>query len=157
MTRDNEVAEQSHYGCVIPADLLYDVDMDVWVREEGDLAVVGMTDPAQTRCGKIVAVNFRRVGRILERGKGLVTIESAKWVGPVPSPLSGELVEVNAEAFARDMLIANRDPYGAGWLAKIRPSRMDEERVNLTPGTEAFEMYRARIEELEIRCFRCAD
>jgi glycine cleavage system H protein len=147
----------SYYGCVIPPDLLYDVDMDVWVRLEGDEAVIGMTDPAQTRCGKLVAVQFRRVGRVVARGRGLATIESAKWVGPVPTPLSGEIVAVNEEAFARDILIANRDPYGEGWLVRLRPTKLDEERALLASGPEALEQYKSKIDELEIRCFRCED
>lgn len=148
---------ESYFGCVIPPELLYDIEADVWVRLEGDEAVVGMTDPAQTRCGKIVAVDFRKVGKTIHRGRGLATIESAKWVGPVPSPLTGEILEVNAGAFARDILIANRDPYGEGWLVRLRPSMLDVELMSLTTGSEAFEAYRARIDELEIRCFRCAD
>lgn len=149
--------EPNYYGCVIPADLLYDVEMDVWVRLEGDEAVIGMTDPAQTRCGKLVAVDFRKVGRNVPRGRGLATIESAKWVGPIPSPLTGEIVAVNSEAFARDILIANRDPYGEGWLARVRAAQLEDEIGLLKDGAAAFEHYRAKIDELEIRCFRCAD
>lgn len=149
--------DEIHYGCVIPRDLLYDVEADVWIRTEGDEVVIGMTDPAQTRCGKIVAVEFRRVGRAIKRGRGLATIESAKWVGPVASPISGELVAVNDAAFARDILIANRDPYGNGWLARIRPNDFPAERVHLQTWDEAFALYKQRIDELEIRCFRCAD
>ncbi|HEX9713949.1 MAG TPA: glycine cleavage system protein H [Actinomycetota bacterium] len=151
------ITEPSHYGCVIPADLLYDVEMDVWIRLDGDVATIGMTDPAQTRCGKLVAVDFRKVGRAIRRGRGLATIESAKWVGPVPSPLTGELLEVNAETFGRDILIANRDPYGEGWLAKVRATALGEERALLADGKQAFEAYKPKIEENEIRCFRCAD
>lgn len=148
---------QNYFGCVIPEELLYDVEMDVWIRLEGNEAVCGMTDPAQTRCGKFVAVQFRKVGKQVARGRGLATIESAKWVGPFPGPLSGEIVAVNAEAFERDILIANRDPYGAGWLVRIRPTNLSEEIGSLQPGTEAFDAYRSKIDELEIRCFRCAD
>lgn len=157
MTSDNALVEPAHFGCVIPADLLYDVEMDVWIREEGQFVYVGMTDPAQTRCGKLVAVNFRRLGKMLERGRGLASIESAKWVGPVPTPVTGELVEVNSAAFDEDILIANRDPYGAGWLVKIRPTMMDVERPLLATGEEAFASYREIIDRLEMICYRCAD
>ncbi|MGH2830034.1 MAG: glycine cleavage system protein H [Actinomycetota bacterium] len=146
-----------YYGCQIPQDLLYDVVMDVWVRLEDDEAVIGLTDTAQTRCGKLVAIEFRRVGKVVDRGRGLATIESAKWVGPVPSPLSGEIVAVNAQAFGRDILIANRDPYGEGWLVRLRPTRLVAERPLLHGAAEAFDLFRAKIDELEIRCFRCAD
>lgn len=149
--------DEIHYGCVIPKDVLYDVEADVWIRMEGDEAVIGMTDPAQTRCGKIVAVEFRRVGKAIKRGRGLATIESAKWVGPVESPLSGELLAVNDATFERDILIANRDPYGEGWLARIRPDNLEAERPMLQDWDAAFVTYKQRIDELEIRCFRCAD
>ncbi|MEX2557919.1 MAG: glycine cleavage system protein H [Actinomycetota bacterium] len=148
---------QNYLGCVIPEELLFDVEMDVWVRIEGEEAVLGMTDPAQTRCGKFVAVQFRKVGKTVARGRGLATIESAKWVGPFPSPLSGEILAVNSEGFGRDILIANRDPYGEGWLVRIRPTNLDEEIGTLLRGSDAFDAYRSKIDELEIRCFRCAD
>jgi glycine cleavage system H protein len=151
------VVPQNYFGCVIPEDLLYDVEMDVWVRLDGDEAVCGVTDPAQTRCGKFVAVQFRKVGKHVVRGRGLATIESAKWVGPFPSPLSGDIVAVNQETFGRDILMANRDPYGEGWLVRIRPTNRDAEIGLLQRGAEAFDAYRAKIDELEIRCFRCAD
>ena len=149
--------DEIHYGCVIPRDLLYDVDADVWIRLEGDEAVIGMTDPAQTRCGKLVALDFRRVGKMITRGRGLATVESAKWVGPVASPLSGEIVAVNDATFERDILVANRDPYGEGWLVRLRPSALADERAMLQGWDEAFALYKQRIDELEIRCFRCAD
>jgi len=147
----------NHYGCVVPTGLLYDIEKDVWIKLDGDIAVIGMTDPAQTRCGKLVAVEFRKVGKVIKRGRGLATIESAKWVGPVPSPLTGEVLEVNRAAFDKDILIANRDPYGDGWLVKMRPTSLDTEQGDLIDADTAFERYKALIEELEIRCFRCAD
>jgi glycine cleavage system H protein len=87
----------------------------------------------------------------------LAVVESAKWVGPFPSPLSGEIAAVNDEAFARDPALANRDPYGDGWLVRIRPSDLAGERGHLVDGATAFEGYKAFIEEREIRCFRCVD
>ena len=73
-------------ACDIPEDLYYDIERDVWIRFEGDLAVLGMTDPAQTRCGKFAALSFREVGKKVAQGKALVTVESAKWVGAFPAP-----------------------------------------------------------------------
>jgi glycine cleavage system H protein len=143
-------------GCVIPLDLLYDVERDVWVRREGELATLGMTDPAQTRAGKLVAIRFRRPGTIVERGRALATIESGKWVGPFPAPFRCELVETNQAAFERDILIANRDPYGEGWLVRVR-SLAPEELAELVTGEEAFIRYRARINALDLNCFRCAE
>lgn len=149
--------DPSWYGCVVPADLLYDTDLHVWVRLEGEEAVLGMTDVAQTMGGRIVQVTWMRAGKLVERGRPLAVIESAKWVGPFPTPLTGEIAAVNREAFDRDVAIANRDPYGEGWLVRLRPDRLGDERSNLVDGAVAFERYRAFIEERDIRCFRCAD
>lgn len=150
-------AQPIWFGCVVPADLLYDVEHNVWVRPEGDDVVLGMTDVAQTMCGKFVQITWKPPGRSVRRGKTLAIIESAKWVGPFPTPLSGEIVMNNEAGFAADMLVANRDPYGAGWLYRIRPAAFDEEAPHLVDGATAFEQYQRFIEENEIRCYRCAD
>jgi glycine cleavage system H protein len=143
-------------GCVVPGDLLYDVERHVWVRQDGDLVVLGMTDVAQTMGGRTVAVTWKRTGRLVERGRPLAAIESAKWVGPFPTPLTGELVEVNAASFEADIAVANRDPYGAGWLARLRPTCWDTERQHLLEGEAAFLWYRSFLKERGIRCLRCA-
>lgn len=151
------MADLVWYGCAVPDDLLYDVEMNVWVRLAGDVAELGMTDVAQTMGGRMVQVSWKRTGRSYARGRSLAVIESAKWVGPFPTPLTGELVEVNQAAFDADIAIANRDPYGAGWLARVRPAALEDERRHLVDGSAAFEAYRALIDERGIRCFRCAD
>jgi glycine cleavage system H protein len=151
------VADQSWYGCVVPDDLLYDVERNVWVRLEGDEAVVGMTDVGQTLCGRFVQVTWKPVGRVVVRGRSLAIIESAKWVGPFPAPLTGEIVATNAAAFDEDLAVANRDPYGAGWMVRLRPSSFDAERGELCDGREAFERYKGFVEENAVRCFRCEE
>lgn len=143
-------------GCVIPLDLRYDVERDVWVRLEGASATLGMTDVAQTRAGKLVAIRFKRPGAVVERGRALATIESGKWVGPFPAPFRCEIVETNQPAFERDISLANRDPYGEGWLVRVRPL-VPEELAALVSGDEAFRRYRERIDELGLTCFRCAE
>lgn len=145
------------HGCVIPEDLLYEVEMNVWVRLENDIAVLGMTDVAQTMGGRMVAVSWKKTGRSYARGRSLAVIESAKWVGPFPTPLTGELVEVNEAAFAADVAIANRDPYGAGWMARLRPTALADERQHLAEGPAASAHYRELIDERGIHCYRCAD
>ncbi|RMF29315.1 MAG: glycine cleavage system protein H [Chloroflexi bacterium] len=144
-----------YYGCAIPEELYYDVDRDVWIRFEGEIAVLGMTDAAQTRCGKLVAVRFKKVGRVVRQGRALATLESGKWVGPFPAPFTAEVVETNEAAFAQDILLANKDPYGAGWLVKVRPLNLEAEGGHLVTGEEAVRRYMARIDELGVRCFRC--
>lgn len=144
-------------GCAVPGELLYDLERDVWVRFEGGSAVIGMTDVAQTRCGRIVQISWKSPGRSVDRGRPLCVIESAKWVGPVLSPLSGVLVADNRTRFGEDMAIANRDPYGEGWLVRVQPTRADEEVGDLTDGPAAYLQYRRVIEEEGIVCFRCAE
>lgn len=146
-----------YYACDIPDDLTYDVERDVWIRFEGETAVLGMTDVAQTRCGKIAAISFRDVGKRVPQGKALATIESAKWVGPFPAPFSCEIVETNEAAFAHDILTANKEPYTTGWLVRVLPTNLEAERAHLVSGAEAFEKYKARIQELKVNCLRCID
>lgn len=141
-------------GCVIPEDLHYDTFNDVWVRIEGEIATLGMTDVAQTRCGRLVQLSWKRPGAAVRRGRPLSVIESAKWVGPFVSPLSGVVVAHNRDAFESDVAIANRDPYGEGWLYRVElsdPSELDD----LVSAEIAFEHYRKVIDENGIRCFRC--
>jgi glycine cleavage system H protein len=133
------------------------VERDVWARLEADGTVtLGMTDAAQTRCGRVVSVRFKAVGRRVTRGQSLATIESAKWVGPFPAVLSGVIAATNEPAFRRDVLVANRDPYGAGWLVRLSPERLDAERDGLVTGPDAVARYRARIDAHGITCMRCA-
>ena len=146
-----------YYACDIPEDLYYDIQRDVWIRFDGDIATLGLTDVAQTRCGKIAAISFRDVGRKVAQGKTLATIESAKWVGPFPAPFSCEIVTTNEEEFAKNILLANKDPYGVGWLVKVHPTNWENERSHLVTGQEAVEKYKARIQELKVNCLRCIE
>lgn len=151
------MADNVWHGCVLPDDLLYDVERNVWVRLEDGDAVLGMTDVAQTLCGRFVHVTWKRPGKRVARGRPLAVIESAKWVGPFPSPLTGEIVAVNERALAEDIAIVNRDPYGAGWLVRLRPTNLEAEVPDLSSGEPAFERYKRLLEEQGIHCYRCAD
>jgi len=146
-----------YYACDIPEDLYYDIERDVWIRFEGEYAILGMTDVAQTRCGKFAALRFRDVGKKVTQGKALVTVESAKWVGAFPAPFSCEIVETNETGFAKNILLANKEPYSDGWLVRVRPTDLENERGHLVTGSEAAEKYKARIQELKINCLRCMD
>jgi glycine cleavage system H protein len=149
--------QQSWFGCVVPAELTYDLERNVWLRFEGDEVVLGMTDVAQTLCGRLVSVTWKRPGTRVRQGRSLAIIESAKWVGPFPAPVSGEIIATNEAAFAADIALANRDPYGAGWLIRLRPVALADEAGHLIDGRTAFESYRALVEEQGIRCFRCEE
>ena len=78
-------------------------------------------------------------------------MESGKWVGPVPAPVSGEIVAVNDALTATPGLI-NSDPYGAGWVARLRPSDWDADAVDLATGPEGIEAYREFLDAQGITC-----
>lgn len=147
-----------HRGCLIPLDLWYDVPRDVWLRPTDDGTVLlGMTDVAQTRAGKVLHILFKKVGRRVEAGQSAATIESAKWAGPFPTPVGGTVVATNAEAFAADILVANRDPYERGWLIRLEPDTWEPAAAGLVTGATAAADYEQRIEALGVSCIRCAD
>ena len=145
-------------GCEIPPDLLYDVERDVWIRPDGDRTLtMGMTDPAQSRAGRFLHIQFKKAGRHLEAGQSAATIETAKWAGPFPTPVAGTIVETNEAAYLADILIANRDPYGAGWIVRLEPDEWPAAGAGLVTGPEAVARYRDRIDLLALNCLRCAD
>ncbi|MHB8296636.1 MAG: glycine cleavage system protein H [Acidimicrobiales bacterium] len=149
--------EASWRGCAVPDGVLYDLQRDVWVRQDGDEVVVGMTDVAQTMCGRLVQVTWKKPGSKVKRGRPLAVIESAKWVGPFASPLTGEIVADNRAEFDRDIAAANRDPYGYGWLVRLRPADWSSERMALVGADVAYEQYRERIDTEDLHCYRCVD
>jgi len=106
-----------------------------WVKIEGNLARVGYNDWAQKAAGKLLSLKMKRPGAPLEAGKTLGSIESGKWVGSLKIPLSGELVQVNEEVLKTPSIV-NTDPYGKGWIAVIKPNKIDTELNTLIPGTD---------------------
>jgi glycine cleavage system H protein len=152
------MAELIWRGCVLPDDLLYQVENHVWVRPKDGEVEMGMTDVAQTMGGRLVQVTWRDPGKKVRQGRPAAVIESAKWVGPFVSPVSGEIVANNKDAFAADSAIANRDPYGKGWLYRVRLAEGESlESSGLVEALEAFEFYKSFIEENKLTCMRCAD
>lgn len=139
-------------GCNIPDDLYYLVDKHVWVRVEADGAItVGITDVAQHLAGKVIAVSLKKAGKVLGKGQSAGTVESGKWVGPVQVPVGGELVEVNDTLKSNPGLI-NQDPYGAGWIVKLKPADWDAERQDLVTGADGIAAYQRSLDEKGIAC-----
>ncbi len=108
----------------VPEELKYSKDHE-WVRVEGDIAVVGITDYAQSELGDIVYVELPEVGTKVQKGDTVATVEAVKTAADVYSPVSGEVVEVNSSLEEHAELI-NKDPYGEGWIVKIKLSNPDE-------------------------------
>ena len=103
-----------------PEDYKYSKDHE-WVRVEGDLCVVGITDYAQDELGEVVFVETPEVGQSFEAHDEVGSIESVKAVAELVTPVSGEIVEVN-EALEDEPERVNQDPHGEGWIVKIRIS-----------------------------------
>lgn len=102
----------------IPADLKYTKTHE-WVRIEGDVATIGISDFAQSELGDVVFVELPNVGRSLAVGDTFGSIESVKTVSDVYSPVAGEVIEIN-EALGSQSELVNSDPYGKGYLVKVR-------------------------------------
>ena len=103
---------------MIPGDLKYTKEHE-WVKIENDLAIVGITDYAQGELGDIVFVELPEVGSNIEQAKPFGTIEAVKAISDLFSPLTGEVSEVNRE-LETDASVINNDPYGDGWIIKIK-------------------------------------
>jgi len=103
---------------MIPDDLKYTKNHE-WLRLEGDVCTIGITDHAQTELGDIVFVELPRLGASLKEGDTFAVVESVKAVSDCYLPLAGEVVEVNSALEASPQTV-NEEPYGAGWIAKFR-------------------------------------
>ncbi len=142
-------------GCNLPDDLYYLVDKHVWAKPvEGDLVRVGMTAvAAKLSGGKLVAVTVKakNIGQEVKQGKSLATVESSKFVGPVPAPLTGVLTRAN-DKLATDPNIVVRDPYGEGWIAELRPNNWEADKGNLVTGPDGIAAYQKKMEADNISC-----
>lgn len=111
----------------IPSELKYTKDHE-WIKVEGDVATVGITDFAQGELGDIVYVEVETVDETLEKEEVFGTVEAVKTVSDLFLPVSGEIIEFN-EALEEEPEKVNEDPYGAGWMVRIRmsdPSELEE-------------------------------
>ena len=142
-------------GCEFPEDRAYYIERTqmTWVLVEGDRVTVGLTDPAQTRAGKILHVRLKAAGTARERGKPIATVESGKWAGPVMAPVTGTVLEANAEV-EKDPSILNTDPYGRGWIVRMSAT-VPAELGTLLTGTGALARFKEILEKDNIRCMRC--
>jgi glycine cleavage system H protein len=134
-------------GCSIPEDRYYWVEKHVWARLEADGTVtIGITDVAQNMAKGIVNATPKDAGRTVQKGKSAGTLESGKWVGPVTSPITGEIAVVNETMKAKPSLI-NSDPYGEGWFVRVKPTDWAGESVSLMTGDAAVAAYQKFMEE----------
>lgn len=125
-------------GYNLPDDLYYE-EHHFWVRDEGDLLLMGMDDFAQQQAKELVYIQLPDEGKILTAGKKFAKVESGKWLGKIYAPVNGELAGVNEELETNPGLI-NEDCYGKGWMYKIKPQDKGE-LDNLIHGQEAVEKW----------------
>ena len=103
-----------------PSELKYTKDHE-WIRVEGDTAFVGITDYAQQELGEIVFVDIATEGETLAKDEAFGSVEAVKTVSDLLMPVAGEVLEVNSELEDHPELV-NSDPYGKGWLIKVKPA-----------------------------------
>lgn len=107
-----------------PENFHYTKDHE-WLKLEGNEALIGITDYAQTELGDIIFAELPAVGAILEKNAAFGTVEAVKAVSEVFMPVSGEVIAVNAEVTDKPEVI-NQDPYGAGWMIRVRLTKPEE-------------------------------
>ena len=105
-----------------PSELKYTKDHE-WIRVEGDTAFVGITDYAQQELGEIVFVDIATEGETLAKDEAFGSVEAVKTVADLLMPVAGEVLEVNPELEDKPELV-NSDPYGQGWLIKVKPANV---------------------------------
>ncbi|MCB9188952.1 MAG: glycine cleavage system protein GcvH [Flavobacteriales bacterium] len=110
----------------VPAELKYTKDHE-WIRVEGDVATIGITDFAQGELGDIVYVEVETEGETLDQEEVFGTVEAVKTVSDLFMPVAGEVIEFNGELESNPEVV-NSDPYGAGWMIKVKLS--DSSQVN---------------------------
>ena len=108
----------------VPAGLKYSKEHE-WVKLEGGLALVGITDHAQSQLGDIVFIELPKAGAPLTFMKPFGVVESVKAASDLFSPLNGKVMEVN-QALSKSPESVNKDPYGAGWMIKVQPSDLNQ-------------------------------
>ena len=130
----------------IPEDVKYHSE-HMWARVEDDLVVVGVTDFAQKLAGDIVYVDMPMEGDDVTKDKPFGTLETGKWVGKIYAPVTGEVEEYNEEV-EDDALVINEDPYGGGWIVKIKPEDISQ-FDDLMSAADYISIVDAKLKEIE--------
>jgi glycine cleavage system H protein len=142
-------------GCNLPEDLYYLVEKHVWAKPmDGGVVRVGITAvAAKLSGGKLAAITVKakNIGQEVKQGKSLATVESSKFVGPVPAPVTGVLLRAN-EKLTNDPNIAVSDPYGEGWVAEMQPVDWEGEKGTLVTGPAGIAAYQAKLDADNISC-----
>ncbi|MGA9119255.1 MAG: biotin/lipoyl-containing protein [Bacteroidota bacterium] len=142
-------------GCNLPEELYYNIEKHVWAKPmDGGIIRVGITSvAAKLSGGKLAAVTVKakNIGQEIKQGKSVATVESSKFVGPVPAPVTGVLQRGN-DKLAQDPNIAVADPYGEGWIAELKANDWEGEKGALVTGPDGLAKYQAKLEADGISC-----
>jgi glycine cleavage system H protein len=142
-------------GCNLPDDLFYFVEKHIWAKPmEGGVFRVGMDAVAGKLSGgklNAVTVKSKAIGSEILKGKSVATVESSKYVGPVPAPVTGVLERAN-DKLAGDPNLVIRDPYGEGWIVEMKASQWEAEKAGLLTGAAGLAQYLAKLEAENISC-----
>lgn len=142
-------------GCSFPEEgIFYDIESQIWVRFDDDGNVTaGLTDIAQHIAGSLLYIKPKKIGTDLAKGRRVAIIESGKYVGPINAPLSGKLIEVN-DAVLKKASLVNEDPYGEGWVFRMKPSKLETEENSIIAGADAAD---ALAEKLDRESWDCLE
>lgn len=139
-------------GCCFPEDLLYDAEGFVWVKIHGNSFTVGLTQLQAFIVGRVNSIVAKHQGIELPMGGSVAFIETRKYAGNARTPLSGVVEEVNSEV-ATDPSLINIDPYGRGWIARLRPSNLRTEMSGLSDSAAIAPVATKVIEGRGLKCF----
>ena len=120
----------------VDPDLYYDPKEHLWVKVDGMRARIGMDPLIQESMGAFVVVQIDQKGKSLSREESFGTVEAEKYVGPLRSPVSGVLVDINQRVVENPRLV-NDDPYGDGWFVEVQLNNFEEEKKGLLTGEES--------------------
>ena len=148
------MAELKH--CMLPDELAYHVEYNVWVKDNGDgTCDIGMTDIAQTMAGAMIHCRPKQAGKGVAEGKSLATVESGKWVGPVKAPFACQIIARNDKVEA-DATLLNKSPYKNGWIVRVKPDAGAAALAGLVKAEAALEGFRSYMEQHKLgECIHC--
>ena len=142
-------------GCNLPDDLYYLIEKHVWAKPMGGGVIrVGITSvAAKLSGGKLAAITVKskNIGQEVKQAKSLATVESSKFVGPVPAPITGVVLRAN-EKLVTDPNIAVTDPYGEGWVAEMQATDWEGEKGSLATGETGIAAYLVKLEADNVSC-----
>jgi glycine cleavage system H protein len=132
----------------LPSELYYESQTRLWVHVEGEIATIGLSALALETFGDIAYISTIKAGKPVERGQVIGSIEAAKMVDDLVAPISGEIIAFNEEV-QRHPAFINDDPYGVGWLVRVKPSAWDRESAALIHGPALEPWIKEQLERLE--------